>query len=818
MTQPIRNTSQRLWYTKPATSWEEALPIGNGKMGGMVFGGIYEERIDLNEDTLWSGFVRDTNNYDSIRHLERVRELVFQKQYKAAEDIVERHMLGPWHECYLPLGHLGVDQHELNGTATEYERSLNLKTGIISTVFTHDGVSYEREVFMSAPDACMVLRFTSSRPKGISLSIRLESQLKHEVTFQSADASMLLLEGQCPSHVEPNYIEDHPNPVIYEEGRGLRFVTGIKLLTENGIIQSNEEDGTIEVQNADTVTLLLTAVTDFSEFHAEGYNHELNLRECVLERLERGRERTYEELKERHVADFEGLSTRFKLDLEQTALSELPTDIRLQAIQQGAVDPDFAALFVHYGRYLLISSSRPGSQPANLQGIWSREIRAPWGSNWTTNINIQMNYWHAETSNLAECHHSLFAWMKRLSNKGKRTALIHYGSRGWAAHHNVDIWMDTSPAGGQAVWAFWPMAGAWLCSHLWEHYLFNQDVDFLQMDAYPMMTEAARFYLDWLVIDPETGYLVTNPSTSPENKFLTPEGEPCAISKASTMDMMLIRELFANCLAAMQVLNYDYELGMELQSALSKMQPLQIGNDGRLQEWIEAYTEHEPGHRHLSHLYGMYPGSEIQYDRDPELTKAVRASLDYRLAHGGGRTGWSCAWGMALWARLREGEKAHINWLALVKGSTFLNLFDGHPYMVDTRIDYSRSIFQIDGNFGTSAAIVEMLIQSHAGEIHLLPALPAEWSEGSMRGLRARGGVTVDVEWQNGRVLEVHFISAHGGMYKIRSSSPLISEVNFKYSNETHGDYIYEIALPASSKVSLRALRECDMNIYKERG
>ncbi|WP_339316175.1 glycoside hydrolase family 95 protein [Paenibacillus sp. FSL R10-2734] len=806
MTQMTMSSSQRLWYQQPAANWEEALPIGNGRMGGMVFGGVHEERIDLNEDTLWSGFVRDTNNYDAIRHLSRVRDLVDKRHYKEAEELVERHMLGPWNECYLPLGSLHIQHLEHQGTASTYERSLNVKTGISSTVFSLLGDTFNREVFVSAPEQCMVVSYSSSRSEGIPISVKLESQLKYHIVQQSGNSTTLFLAGRCPSHVEPNYIEDHPQPIIYEEGKGLRFVVGMKVLLDNGTVKWSEQGDALEIRNADRFTFLLTAISDYSEIHTEGYNRELDLEAICVERLEAASLLSYDELKNRHLVDFEALSSRVELFLEKNECSALPTDQRLHAVQQGAEDPDLAALYMHYGRYLLISSSRPGSQPANLQGLWSREIRAPWGSNWTTNINIQMNYWHAETSNLRECHMPLFDWTERLAQKGKRTALIHYGSKGWAAHHNVDIWMDSSPAGGQAVWAFWPMAGAWLCAHLWEHYAFHQDDAYLLQKAFPIMKGAAEFYLDWLILDSDTGRFITSPSTSPENKFLTPEGEPCAISKASTLDLILIRELFTNCMTAIEILNQDHELGQELQRVLRNLQPLQIGNDGRLQEWMEPHVEHEPGHRHLSHLYGLYPGAGIQFDRDEELTKAIRASLEYRLEHGGGRTGWSCAWGMALWARLRDGEEAHENWLALLQSSTFLNLFDGHPYMIDTRIDYSRSIFQIDGNLGTAAAIVEMLVQSHADEIHLLPALPAAWSEGQVRGLRARGGCTVDMSWQDGKVTDIRLVSEHGGSYWVRTAVALNIGASVIQSLRVHEDYRYEIRLQAEEQLFLKAM------------
>ncbi|AIQ34901.1 hypothetical protein R50345_09950 [Paenibacillus sp. FSL R5-0345] len=803
------DSSNRLWYLQPAASWEEALPIGNGKLGGMVFGGVESERIDLNEDTLWSGFSRDPNNYDAIRHLARIREAVTHGRFKEAEEIAERHMLGSWNESYLPLGTLHIRQHGLQAIE-QYERELNLKTGIVSSSFFSEGMSYTREAFASAPDKLIVLKYTSAgRGGSLSLSVKLESLLQHngQIVRSMDDSSVdVMIQGNCPSHVEPNYVEDHPNPILYEEGLGLRYAISLRMIVDNGSINWND-NGDLEIRQADSVTILLSGVTDFSEEQSNSCTPELDLNAIGLLRLNKGSMITYAELKERHLADIGELLERVELRLETTSTSLLPTDLRLEAVKDGAEDPALAALYYHYGRYLLISSSREGSQPANLQGIWSKEIRAPWGSNWTTNINIQMNYWHVETANLSECHKPLLAWIRKLSSKGKRTARIHYDCRGWVAHHNVDIWLDTSPASGQAVWALWPMAGAWLCRHLWEHYSFNEDSVYLEKDAYPIMREAALFYLDWLVPDNKSPFLVTNPSTSPENKFVTKAGDPCAVTKASTLDLLLIRELFTHCIAASEILNQDAKLRVELFDALSKLYPLQIGSGGRLQEWAEDFEEWEPGHRHLSHLYGLYPGDLLQYDRDVEFVQACRRSLEHRLANGGGYTGWSCAWSMALWARLRNGAEFHKSWLSLLRTSTFPNLLDGHPYMVDTTIDYSRSIFQIDGNFGTTAAIGELLLQSHENEIHLLPALPPQWREGSVRGFRARSGFTVNMSWSNGKITEVSMGSDNGGLCRVRSAIPLTTEaLDSMLCTTRNGFYSYEFFIPAGEDVFMKGV------------
>ncbi|WP_236284305.1 glycosyl hydrolase family 95 catalytic domain-containing protein [Paenibacillus allorhizoplanae] len=766
------STSHTLWYTKKASQWVEALPIGNGRLGAMVYGGTDQERIDLNEDTLWSGFPRDTNNYDAIRHLNSARELVANGDFRSSEKLIERHMLGPWHESYMPLGSLLIQQFGLS-EEENYHRELDLQTGISTTSFMSEGIIYKRETFVSMPDQLVIVGFSCSKGGKLSLGIKLESLLHSAV--RSRGNKELILKGTCPSHVEPNYIEDHPSPILYEEGRGIRFEAHLRVFTTGGSCTVNGE-GEIEIREADTLYMCLAASTNFSESGKERIVAEKDLSRVCRQKLNEGSVKTYAELRGRHVQDFRSLMGRVNLQLEETESSLLPTNLRLEAVRSGAEDPQFAALYFHYGRYLLMSSSRPGSQPTTLQGIWNRELRPPWGSNWTTNINVQMNYWLAEVCNLSECHEPLLNWIHRLSLEGRRTAEIHYGCRGWTAHHNVDLWLDSSPANGQAVWAFWPMAGAWLCAHLWEHYLYTLDRNYLEETAYPVMKEAALFCLDWLIRDETSGLLITSPSTSPENKFITEEGEPCAVAKASTLDLLLIRQLFQNCIAAADLLEKDYEYSVELQDALSQLFPLQIGGRGQLQEWAEDFAEWEPGHRHLSHLYGLFPGDLIQIERDRELAAACRRSLELRMEHGGGYTGWSCAWNMALWARLQDGENAHHCFTQLLRSSTFANLFDGHPYMVDTRIDYSKDIFQIDGNFGATAAIAEMLLQSHTEAIHLLPALPEQWSTGKVTGLKARGGFIVGMKWSGGKLLLASIVSLNGGVCRIRSKEELSFE------------------------------------------
>ncbi|MNO95893.1 hypothetical protein D3C76_875470 [compost metagenome] len=468
-------------------------------------------------------------------------------------------------------------------------------------------------------------------------------------------------------------------------------------------------------------------------------------------------------LRDRHVNDHRELFERVDIDLGSSANDTLPTDLRLKSYQEGAVDPGLEALYFQYGRYLLMASSRPGTQPANLQGIWNDSMEPPWGSEYTTNINTEMNYWLAEIGNLSECHEPLFDMVEELSITGRRTAKVNYQARGWTAHHNVDIWRQSSPSGGDASWAFWPMGGVWLTAHLWEHYLFTRDHEFLKNKAYPVMKGAALFCLDWLIEGPE-GYLVTNPSTSPENKFRTVDDEACSVSMASTMDMTLIRELFVHCLEAISTLGVDEELSKDISAAYERLYPFKIGQHGQLQEWVYDFEEYEPGHRHVSHLYGVYPGREINRYETPELLQAASTSLDRRINNGGGHTGWSCAWLINLYARLLDGESAYKFVHTLLARSTHPNLFDDHPP------------FQIDGNFGGAAGIVEMLVQSHLDEIHLLPALPSTWSNGYITGIKARGGFTIDMEWADSKLIDVCITSDKGGTCTLRCNTPLVLE------------------------------------------
>jgi alpha-L-fucosidase 2 len=625
-----------LWYRQPATQWLEALPLGNGHLGAMIYGGITEEVLQLNEDTLWSGEPYDTDNLDAITHLPELRRLILEERNYVAAQKVARRMQGPYNESYQPLGYLRL-KFVQQGEVQAYQRALDLNTALATVQYKAGDTLFSREMFSSAADDLLAIRLTSDTPHALSLIAHLESM--HPFTCMPAGSHKIRMTGRCPRHVDPDYFPAH-DPIIYdhgEDGHGMRFETQLQAIVEGGRV-SADVDGTLRVENAHTVTLLLSAATSYRGFASRPdlSAHELEQR-CTT-RLVAGMNKGYEVLRATHISDYQQLFQRVTLDLGTSDGQELPTDERLVAMQKGASDDALLALFCQYGRYLLIASSRPGTQPPNLQGIWNDQVRPPWSSNLTININIQMNYWLAEVCNLAECHSPLFDLLEEASISGERTAQVYYGCRGWVAHHNMDLWRNTAPVGngsGDPQWANWYMGGAWLCQHLWEHYAFSGDRSFLSQRAYPIMKKAAQFLLDFLVEDKQ-GHLTTCPSTSPENLFITASGEPSGVSAGSTMDIAIIHNLFTHCIAASQVLDIDQGFARELVQALVRLPQPAIGRYGQLQEWSEDFVEHEPGHRHMSHLYGLYPGEHITFEKTPELFQAARKSLERRLEHGGG--------------------------------------------------------------------------------------------------------------------------------------------------------------------------------------
>ncbi|MET3848152.1 glycoside hydrolase family 95 protein [Paenibacillus sp. OAE614] len=760
-----KDRSMTMWYRKPAKEWVEALPVGNGRLGGMVFGSTEQERIQLNEDTLWSGHPYDPVNYAALTHLEKVRQLNFEGRYTEAQEQIEEHMLGPWSESYQAMGDLYLRMgHE--GSVTDYRRELNLQQAVCRTSYVINGVRYTRDVFVSAADQVMVIHLSANQPGTISVEASLDSLLEHQV--QQAVPDCLVLQGRSPSHVEPLHAKS-ADPVVYEEGKGMRFEIRLLAMADQGCVEQGDHG--LKVERANAVTFLLTAATSYNGFDRDPFLDGSNPTLRCAEWLSKASAYSFQQLLQRHESDYRELFDRVELVLSVPGLTDLPTDERIQALRDGREDAQLAVLFFQFGRYLLISSSRPGTQPANLQGIWNDRTRPPWTGNYTVNINLQMNYWLAESCNLAECHTPLFDLLDDLRVTGRETARVYYGASGWVCHHAVDLWRLSTPSGGPskgpASWAFWPMAGPWLCQHVWEHYRFGCDRAFLKDKAYPIMKEAALFLLDWLVKDPE-GYLVTNPSTSPENTFIGPDGKKSAVSIASTLDNSLIWELFTNCAEASALLETDNEFRQKLLSARDRLRPLRIGRYGQLQEWFEDFEEAEPGHRHTVHLYALHPGDQIDSMVTPELAEACRVTLERRHQHEKeDAIGWCFAWRINQFARLGDADMAYHYLIKLLK-NPFPNLFNAHRHP-----KLSFYPLTVEANFGATAGIAELLLQSQAGELRLLPALPKEWAEGSVRGLRARGGFTVDLTWKEGKLTEARIHSLNGQYCRLCSQQPV---------------------------------------------
>lgn len=729
-----------LTYDQPASQWTEALPVGNGRIAAMVFGGTQDERLQINESTLWGGSPRDYTSPDAYSQLDEIRKHIFAGKVQEAEKLSEALMGTPKLLMpYQPFCDLRL-HFPAHGQATQYQRDLRLDDAIAETTYQLGPASFRREVFISYPDQVLVVRITANEPAQITFTLGIDSPQPGTSVDATADDT-LQLTGQ---------IQPRQNPPSSWTGSwdqpGMRFAAIVRVLPEGGSIRKAGER--LEISGANAVTIVFSNATSFKSYRDIGGDALGAARAYVKQ----ASARSYDSLRQRHLDDFRPLWSRVQLRLGEDHSTD-STDQRIKNFADNE-DPALLALYFGFGRYLLIASSRPGGQAANLQGIWNADLLPAWGSKMTTNINLEMNYWQADAGDLWEMQEPLWSLIRDLRITGSDSARVDYHSQGWVLHHNTDIWRAASPVDGP--WGIWPVGGVWLANQMWDHYEFSEDRQFLRRDAYPAMKEAAQFVLGILqeapVGVPFSGRLVTNPSTSPENRYIL-NGEPRTLTYAPTMDIELIRELFENCQRAAEILATDSGFRSELKRAEMRLPPLQIGRRGQLQEWIEDYEETEPQHRHVSHLYSLFPGHDIGLRSTPELAAGVRKSLELR---GDGGTGWSTVWKTALWARLQNPERAYSNLKILISTNTLPNLFDLCPP------------FQIDGNLGGPAAITEMLVQSTSEEIIALPALPRQWPSGSLKGVRVRGGGKADIEWQAGRLTELRLQSDRTRKYWIR--------------------------------------------------
>ena len=776
-----------LWYKKPAVKWTEALPIGNGSIGAMIFGHPEKEILQLNESTFWSGGpVKNNVNPQAPVYFEKARKVLLSSDGTPREaiDMVSK-MQGVYSQSYLPLADLHLNQDLKGHTISNYRRQLDIENSIATVLFQADGVNYKREVIASAPGQGIVMRLSASQPGKISFLLNLGSKIRHKITAKGSQA--IEFTAQAPAQVDPNYVTYNTNPVIYGDStdcNGMRVALNIQVANIGGLVST--QDSTLSVKQADEVLLFICATTSFNGFDKCPVSEGKDEKKINAEKLQKLTQKPWLTLLADHQKDYHKYFKRvnFSLGEPEKSTNNNPTNERLLEFSRGNTDQDFETLLFQYGRYLLISSSRPGGVPANLQGIWNDLLRAPWSSNYTININTQMNYWQAALTNLEEMEYPLFDFIADLAKTGTRTAKDFYNLKGWVAHHNSDIWALSNPVGdlgkGDPKWANWYMGAPWLSRHLFEHYRFSQDKVFLKKN-YPILKGAAEFLLGFLVKDKD-GYLITAPSFSPENEYRDDKGRKVSTSIATTMDMSIIRDHFRNCIEAAEILHTDAAFSKKLKDAMAKLYPLHIGKKRNLQEWYQDWEDVEPTHRHVSHLYGLHPGREISPLLSTDIAEAAKKTLNLR---GDAGTGWSLAWKINFWARLLDGNHAYKLIRDLMRdvsvskgGGLYPNLFDAHPP------------FQIDGNFGLVSGMTEMLLQSQLGEIHILPALPDAWKKGSISGLRARGAFEINMQWDQNRLTAADIKSLAGGICIIRTAQPIQIKGQSDRSIKNNGVYV----------------------------
>ena len=737
-------TDLKLWYDEPAERWVEALPVGNGRLGAMVFGGPAQEHLQLNEETVWAGQPNSNVNPNvEPGAIDEIRDLIFAGKYRAAQDMVDQKIFFKVNHgmSYQSVGDLYLEfpGHE---NYSDFYRDLDISDATAGVRYTVDGVVYEREMISAFADDVVAVRLTASEKGKITFDASLVTpQKKHTVAVEDGDIVLRAVTGSMEGL----------------EGK-VEYTTRVRILHKGGDLLASEIG--LSLSGADEATVLVSTGTSFVNYKDISADADKE----AYEILNSAATKKYAAMKKAHVAEYKKYFDRVSLDLGTTAAASATTDVRVNDFAAGD-DPQLVELYFQFGRYLLICSSQPGGQPANLQGIWAEGLNPAWDSKYTTNINVEMNYWPAEITNLSELHEPFIQMAKEVAQTGAETAKTLYGARGWVLHHNTDIWRITGPVDFAAS-GMWPTGGAWFCRHLWEHYLHTGDKEFLK-EVYPVMKGAAEFFVDFMVVEPDHGWLVVAPSNSPENAFMRDPGD-VTVCAGTTMDNQMVSELFANVVTATELLGVDADFAQTLESLAAKMAPMQIGKHAQLQEWMYDWDNPNDHHRHVSHLYGLFPGNQISPWRTPELFAAARNSLNYR---GDPATGWSMGWKVCLWARLLDGNRAYkliTDQLSPAgstgfwgKGGTYPNLFDAHPP------------FQIDGNFGCAAGIAEMMLQSHDGALHVLPSVPDRWENGKVTGLVARGGFVVDMEWKDGKITMLKVKSQLGGNLRIRTADQL---------------------------------------------